>query len=142
MPAMPESPRSRDGARPRPRARVLALAFAVAFLVVGVPYWRIPYAQVSLPDALLTPALLAPFVGAVVAGAVEPRLRRAVLLLGLPVPAVVMARVVVEVLADRSSHNLWPFELVIAAAVGFVVSLAGALPGAVLRRAVRRGDPP
>ena len=45
-----------------------------------------------------------------------------------------MARVVVDTMRDPTSHNLWPFEVVIA----FMVGLAGAVPGALIGSAIRR----
>jgi len=46
----------------------------------------------------------------------------------------VMARVALEVAADPTSHNLWPFEVVIA---GFFGLLSGAI-GVVLARSAQR----
>jgi hypothetical protein len=54
---------------------------------------------------------------------------RSVVVAGLAVPAVVLLRVVIETAADPTSHNLWPFEVVIGAGVGALVALAGALAG-------------
>ena len=45
-----------------------------------------------------------------------------------------MARVVVDTARDPTSHNLWPFEMVIAFALG----LAGAVPGALIGSTFRR----
>jgi hypothetical protein len=41
----------------------------------------------------------------------------------------VLGRVVVETFRDPTSHNLWPFEIIIAAVVGFAVACVGALLG-------------
>lgn len=123
------------------RRLVLALAFAASFLAVGVPYWRLAYAQASLPDGLLGPGLAVVAVLAAVVRVVgRAGLWRTVRVLGSAVPAAVMARVVYEVLGDPSSHNLWPFELVIAAAVGFPTALAGALVGGLLVTAFGGGE--
>jgi hypothetical protein len=118
---------------------VLAVAFAVALLAIGVPYWRIPYAKLALPDALISVGLVVAF-GAAAAvrffGAAS--LWHAILVIGLAAPCAVLLRIVVGVIADPTSHNLWPFEVVLAAGVGFATSLCGALLGSALRLAVGR----
>jgi hypothetical protein len=48
-----------------------------------------------------------------------------------------MARVVYETAIDPTSHNLWPFELVIAAGVGFLIASAGSLVGGFLMPHIR-----
>jgi hypothetical protein len=111
-------------------------AFSAGFIGVGLPYWLIPYGDVNLPNALYGPGLV------VVAGAAMllhgyglARFWRAAGLMTMSVPAAVFARVIVEGLQDPTSHNLWPLELIIATAVGFVPALGGAvlghLPGAL-----------
>jgi hypothetical protein len=110
-------------------------AFLASMLVVGLPYWRIPYAQVSLPDAVWGWPLL---VSAGLAGALvftaAAGFWRSVLWVAASVPAAVMARVLVEGVADPSSHSLWPFELILAAGPGLVAGLLGALAGMLCRR--------
>jgi hypothetical protein len=107
----------------------------VAFLAVGLPYWSIPYGSVNLPNALPTLGLLV--VGGSALFLVASRrlsLGMSIGILGTTVPAAVMARVIVEVAGDPTSHNLWPFELVIAGVTGVVVAGVGALSGALWRR--------
>jgi hypothetical protein len=109
------------------------LAFAASFLAVGIPYWFIPYSKITLPDALLTPALIAVFAGALVLRALRAAsFGRAVGIVGAAVPAAVFARVVFDGLKDPTSHNLWPFELIIASLVGFTCALAGAAVGSLI----------
>ena len=50
------------------------------------------------------------------------------------VPAAVLARVAVETTLDPTSHNLWPFELVIAGFVGGFCAGLGMLGGLVVGR--------
>jgi ABC-type branched-subunit amino acid transport system permease subunit len=50
----------------------------------------------------------------------------------------VLARVIVDVVRDPTSHNLWPFEIVIAVLVGAAAAVAGALLGSLLLWAGRR----
>jgi hypothetical protein len=120
---------------------VVAIAFVAALLAVGVPYWLIPYAKLALPDSLLHAGLVV----AVLAAAVVRFFGRlpfgpSVLAIGLAAPCAVVLRIIVGVLGDPTSHNLWPFEVVLAAAVGFGASLCGALLGSVLMMVVGRRD--
>ena len=119
------------------RYLALTLGFVLPFLAVGIPYWRIPYSQASLPNSLYGWSLAVVFVAAAalpwLCGA---RFRTACLAAGGAVPAMVLARVIVETAIDPTSHNLWPFEIVIAAMVGLVVAAAGALLGTLARRAL------
>jgi hypothetical protein len=113
----------------------LPIAFVTSFLAVGMPYWLIPYHRLNLPDALLG-------AGLVVVGIAAFALRawgaapfwRATMIAAASVPAVVLARVIVDAARDPTSHNLWPLELVIAMLVGFACALAGALLGSLVAR--------
>ncbi|MBX3664313.1 MAG: hypothetical protein KF834_01390 [Burkholderiales bacterium] len=114
--------------------------FTLAFFTVGVPFWLIPYNKVNLPDALLGPGLVVVLAAAVLArGYSGKSFLRSALVMGLAVPAAVMARVIVEVAQRPASHNLWPLELVIAALAGTAAGVAGALLGSLLLWANRRG---
>lgn len=123
---------------PRNRAWWLACWLA-GFLTVGWTCWSVPYGSVNLPDALYGPGLVVVAVAAMAlrmfAGA---RFAPAWLACAAVPPAVVLARIIVETAHDPTSHNLWPFEIVIATVVGLVVALAGALLGGLLRHAVVR----
>lgn len=104
----------------------------VSFFAVGFPYWQIPYAKVSLPDTLYGAGLLAVGVLAAAArGFGKARLLAVILVVGASVPAAVLARVAVDTAKDPTSHNLWPFEFIIAAVVGVLCSSAGALVGSL-----------
>lgn len=110
-----------------------ATAFLAAFVAVGVPYWLIPYRQVNLPNALLTAGLVAVPLAALLLrwfGAAHVWL--ATVVAGSAVPAVVMARVIVDCVQDPTAHNLWPFEVVIACVLGFASALVGALAGKLI----------
>jgi|LNFM01.1.fsa_nt_gb hypothetical protein len=115
-------------------------AFVLALLLIGLPYWWIPYRQLNLPDALLGPGLV---VLAVLALAVRAWSGKGwwpvTLRLGAAVPAVVMLRVIFDVVRVPSSHNLWPFELVMALLLGGAVAGAGALLGSLLARVMHIG---
>lgn len=119
----------------------LLLAAAASFLAVGIPYWLVPYHELNLPSGLLTPGL------ALVA--VAPLLLRmfrltsfwrATLMIGGSVGAVVMARVLVDVARDATSHNLWPIELVIALVIGLGCALVGAVLGSLVARLLALGE--
>ena len=49
-------------------------------------------------------------------------------------PLAVAIRVGVEVAQDPTAHNLWPFELVLAALLSLVAVLPGLAIGALARR--------
>lgn len=107
--------------------------FVLAFFAVGVPYWLIPYNKLNLPDALLGAELVVVFAAAVLVRIYSGKsFLRVVMVMGSAVPAVVMARVVVDGVLDYSAHNLWPFEVVIAILVGGAVAVAGTLAGSVV----------
>lgn len=116
----------------------LALAFALALLAVGLPYWQIPYAQISLPGAvwgvgLIVVAVLAAACRIAVATALWPT----ALVLGAAVPGAVLVRVVYEAAVTPTSHNLWPFELLLSAGPGLLAALVGALAGGLVASARR-----
>ena len=117
----------------KPRSLGLLWSFLVGFLVVGVPYWRIPYNKAT-SSAVTGGAILIGVIALIARVLIEARFSRVVLVLAAAVPAAVMARVVVDTMRDPTSHNLWPFELVIA----FMVGLAGTVPGTLLGSVLRR----
>ncbi len=113
----------------------LIAAFSVAFLAVGWPYWRIPYEKVSLPDTLFGPGLLvAAAAAALCRWSGRTAIIPTILVVGSSVPAAVCARVAVELTSDPTSHNLWPFEVVIAGALGLASAALGVLLGSVFLR--------
>lgn len=120
------------------QSHFLGLAFLVTFLAIGLLYWPLPYHSVNLPDALFTPALwLVPF------GALLLRLLKvapwwlATLVMAAPAPVAVLARIIVECSLDPTSHNLWPFEIILTLFVSVPLALLGAAAGAALARSVK-----
>lgn len=114
---------------------VLALAFAGAFFAVGIPYWQIPYSQLNLPHAVWGfPLVLAGGVAVVARAVGGTGFWLTALATGSAVPGAVMARVVYDTAIDPTSHNLWPFEIVLASGPGVVAGVLGALVGGVLVR--------
>ena len=125
------------------QSSILAACFAIAFLAIGLTYWPIPYAQADLPGDLSNIALLiVATLAAVARVAGRSGLLASCAAVGASVPAAILARVVVETAADPTSHNLWPFEVVIAGGAGFACALAGALVGGFVarRRTAAAGD--
>ena len=119
----------------------LAAAFVVSFFAVGFPYWQIPYTKVSLPNTLYDTGLLVVGVLAVAARVFgKARLLAVIFAVGAAVPAPILARIAVDSAKDPTSHNLWPFELIIAAVIGALCSSAGALGGSLLARLSRHED--
>ena len=99
-------------------------------IAVGLPYALIPYGKLTLPNALLGPSLFVVVAAAAVVCATRSATyRESVLIMGASVPAVVVLRVAVDVAVDSTTHNLWPFELVIAAMLGGLCSGVGAAMG-------------
>ncbi len=116
--------------------------FTAAFFTVGVPYWLIPYNRLNLPDSVLGAGLVMVVAAAALARVFSGRhFWRVVAVMGSAVPAVIVVRVVVDGLRDSTSHNLWPFEVVIAVFVGGVAALAGTLVGSLVLRLSRRRHP-
>src|SRR6185295_18855203 len=94
----------------------LVAAFVISFFSVGFPYWQIPYPKVSLPSTLYGTGLVVVGVLAAAARAVgKARLLTVILAVGAAVPAPILARIAVDTAKDPTSHNLWPFEFIIAA---------------------------
>jgi hypothetical protein len=122
------------------RSTPLHIAFVVVFFVMGLPYWRIPYSSASLPNSLWGPAMLVVLAAPVAVLVLSKNtFARTSGVIGLAVPAMVMARVVVETFQNPTRHNLWPFELVIASAVGLAVASVGSLAGLVIARLLKVG---
>lgn len=115
-------------------------SWAAGFLAVGVPYWGIPYNKVNLPDSVLGAGLLVVIAVAALARAFWGRpFWRVVAVMATVIPSVVMVRVMVDCSRDPTSHNLWPFELIIAVFVGGAAALAGSALGTLLLFLLGRG---
>lgn len=110
----------------------LVAAFVISFFAVGFPYWQIPYAKVSLPSTLYGMGLVVVGVLAAAARAIgKARLLSVILAVGAAVPAPILTRIAVDTAKDPTSHNLWPFEVIIAAVIGVLCASAGALAGSL-----------
>jgi hypothetical protein len=119
--------------------RRAAVVFA-AFLGCGLLLWPIPYKEVSLPGNP-SPSLLLLLGGAVgfaAAFLIRPGFLAAWLTVPMGYALAVLARVFVETSSDPTSHNLWPFEVIIMGGLGLAASLAGV----TLARLLQRFAPP
>ncbi|MEZ5436193.1 MAG: hypothetical protein R3E67_06595 [Pseudomonadales bacterium] len=108
----------------------LWLAMAASFFAVGLPFWFIPYHQINLPSALLHPGLFVVAAAALLVYAFNiASFWRSTLMVTLSVVVSELARVIVDVAIDSTTHNLLPFEIIITFMVGFPCALAGAAGG-------------
>jgi hypothetical protein len=122
--------------------RRIALLAVVAVFVCGWPYWSLPKGSFNLPDALPAASGWIVGMGALVGGVLGGSALRAFFVFAAVLPAVAFVRVVLDVAVDRTSHNLWPFELVIAGGVGLLPAAVGAALAAVaLRLLAQRPQP-
>jgi hypothetical protein len=113
----------------------LALGFAAGLFLTGIPYWRLPYNA----DVFSDPFLRSGFVGlaaatALLAASGSARPGRIFWVMLGAFPLAVMIRVIIDTAKDPTDHNLWPFELIIAAIVSLVAVVPGLLAGLVIRR--------
>lgn len=136
--------RQTDRTRHRPAAvAIVPLAWGASLLVTGLPYWSTPYRSVSLPGTLVTPGLFViVLAAAVISFSRGHGALKQVAIVGLSVPAVVVARVTWDVMRDPTSHNLWPFEVVIALMIGFGCAVTGAVAGMLAARVRGEGSIP
>jgi len=123
----------------RNQSHWLRAAYLLGFLAAGIPYWLIPYHQVNLPSALISPGLVLVVMAAVLLRAwLGTPFWKTVRFMGSTLAAAVLARVIVEGLSEPSSHNLWPFELLIALLLGFACAFSGAVLGNLMARLCRQ----
>ncbi len=119
----------------RPAFLHFPAVWAVCFLLTGIAYWSTPYNARDLPFSFYVPGLLSVSLAALVFRAYRAStFWRIVLIFASTVPAVFFLRVVADTMKDPTTHNLWPFEIVLAAGFGLAAAGAGALMGAVAGR--------
>ncbi|MBL8749792.1 MAG: hypothetical protein JNK78_11575 [Planctomycetes bacterium] len=120
------------------RWRYLATAIGCAIgclLLVGVPYWNVPSKRLELPGSLYGPGLAAVVIAGGALRLLAPRRwGTSWMLLTASIVTTVAVRIAVDVGRDPTSHNLFPFEIVIAAFVGAAAAGAGIGLGAVVAR--------
>jgi len=115
--------------------RWLTLSVLASFFAAGIPFWLIPYGKVNLPNALRQPGLFVAGMSALLLCLYSvASFWRSTFTITASVGAAVMARVLVGVVQDPTSHNLWPLEVVIALIVGFICTVPGAIVGSLIAR--------
>ncbi|MFI5234551.1 MAG: hypothetical protein ACHQXA_02465 [Gemmatimonadales bacterium] len=105
----------------------LGIGTLAGFLACDLLLWPVPYSQVAMgrhppADALYLFGALA---GVLTALLVRREWRAPILAVVLGFVLAVMARVVVDTSRDPTSHNLWPFEVIIAIWFGGIAAVAG-----------------
>ena len=112
-----------------------ALGFSVSALAVGVPYMLIPYRELNLPSALYGPELcVLVATAALTHGCGATTFWKSVAIIGAAVPAIILLRVAVETAADPTSHNLWPFEIIIGSIISALCAFTGSLIGWIISK--------
>ena len=112
------------------------LAILAGLLACGLPLWPIPYHAVSMPGnpASSTWLILGSLAGALAGTLLRSGVKAPVLAVTAGFVLAVVVRVAWETAADPTTHNLWPFEVIVA---GFFGMLSG-LIGVLLARGVQR----
>ena len=116
----------------------LACAFVAGLFLVGLPHWA-PSAKFLDLRMISALAGLAAMAMMLVVGEVAS-LRRAWLIMALCLPTAVLAGIAVDMTRDPASHQLWPFELVVAVILGAFAVAPGAFAGQFSQRLQNR-DP-
>lgn len=115
----------------------LTAAFLLSLLAIGAGYWPVPYSRLDTGDLFGAGMFVAATAALLLRLFALAPTWMIVLALAAAAPAVALGRVLADWATDPTTHNLWPIELVLAAALGLVwVSLA-TLAGAGLARLVR-----
>jgi len=116
----------------------LGAAWLVPTIVLGVPYLSAEYSELESTGVVWGWGLLVLVAVALLVCAVG---RTPMVLTALATTAglltVVWVRIWMDVAVDPTDHNLWPFEIVIAAGLGGIASAAGAMVGAGIGRLVQ-----
>ena len=118
----------------RPNKWLIA-GFIAGLLLTGIPYWRLPYNANIFADSMLLIGFVG--LGLVTALLTARGIARPAKIFWATLaafPAAVTIRVIVETAQDATDHNLWPFELVIAAIFSLVAVIPGLVVGLLIRR--------
>ena len=114
-----------------PKYQLIVLGFFGSFILTGIPYWQLAYNQIALPNSLFGfPLFAVVILGTGLRLFSSLDFRNVLLAVGGGIPTAVLCRIVFETISDPTTHNLWPFEVVIASIVGLTVgAIAGWLGG-------------
>ena len=111
---------------------------AICAILFGSVYWTAPYSDLDIGEITLPVYLLAMAPVVVLRASRTAPFPLALATLPTGLVLAVMIRVAVDVSSDPTSHNLWPFELVIAGVVGLFWGLVAAVIGELIARLFRR----
>ncbi|MEO8139979.1 MAG: hypothetical protein ABI742_10045 [Gemmatimonadota bacterium] len=114
----------------------IAVAVLAGLLACGLPLWPIPYREVSLPGnpRPLTWLLLGAGAGLLAGYLLRNNWRTPWLSVAAGFVLAVLARIQIETSRDPTSHNLWPFEVIIVAGFGLMAGLLGVALARLLQR--------
>lgn len=120
---------------------LLAAGFLVGVGASGLVWWTQPHDAPSLPLTATVVAIgaLALLSALLVLARVAGAWRVFAIMLGC-LPAAVILRVLFDTWWHPTSHNLWPFEVVLGFLIGVPAVMVGTLIGAVLLRLGGRQD--
>ncbi len=122
----------------RPRSpfpiRKSLLAAAIATVAIGCFWWFAPYGSLDVFQQILPFSLIPLAVAAIFATSDTPTSIMIACMIGASGPVAVILRIIVEVAGDPTSHNLWPFEIVMAGMVTLPAAIIGGLVGFGFKR--------
>lgn len=115
------------------------LVFGLAFLVAALTYWTVPYEDLGpLEDGS---ALRWAFYAAVLSLISHFRHKqlsgRVAIWIAMGFVVAVILRIVFDIFNDGSTHNLWPFEVVLTLGITFVPAFVAGLVFKVVQRTLK-----
>ncbi len=116
----------------------LVTTFIISMLAVGAYWWPPSYSEIQIIPSWWVFAIIAVLVAAMFAvGDLKHSMMIGGATAGGAIAAIVI-RIVIDVVGDPTSHNLWPFELALAGIFIVPSALLGAAVGMVARRVFSR----
>ncbi len=121
--------------------RIWWLGFILGFLS-GIPYYfATPKSQTStFPVVLFSLVIGILFSSAMGISLAQPqRVWRWAIAVGLGLPAAVICRIIIDSIQDSSSHNMFPFEIIISLIIAAPFTFAGAYAGLLSKSIYTKG---
>lgn len=117
--------------------RNLILCIAISFGVAGAIYWPMTQGRINLTSQHFISqwaivALVCGFVGSFFL--LKRQIFKAIVATLVGMEAAIFANVIFELLQDSSSHNLWPFEIIITGAIALPFVIVSGVLGWVLSK--------
>lgn len=124
--------------------RTLLLAIALSFGAAGAIYWplasgRIDLTSQSFISKWAIPALICGFVGSFYL--LKQQTLKVIIATLAGMEIAVFANVVFELLQDPSSHNLWPFEIMITGATALPFLILASILGSIISKMLGNRQP-